>query len=175
MARKKVIEPPLLHSWEDVNDALRQIAEAQLTLNDIEGEMQKQIVGAQKIAEQESKPHQAEIKRLEQEISRFATEHRDDMGKSKSRVLTFGTVSFRISTSVSLPRAKEKLEEIIRRLKSRNMKDCVVTKETVSKDALKKYGKDTVLAVGATWKQEDVFGYDLNLVKLEQIKAGGSR
>lgn len=175
MARKRVIEPPTLHSWGDVNDALRQIAEAQLSLNDIEGEMQKQIVGAQKVAEQESKPHKAEIERLDREIARFATEHRDDMGKTKSLVLTFGTVSFRLSTSVSLPRAKEKLEEIIRRLKSRNMKDCVVAKETISKDALKKYGKDTVLAVGATWKQEDVFGYDLNLAKLEQIKAGGSR
>ena len=40
------------------------------------------------------------------------------MGKTKSMVLTFGEVGFRLSTSVSLPRAKEKLEEIIRRLKT---------------------------------------------------------
>ena len=94
------------------------------------------------------------------------------MGKTKSKTLTFGEVSFRLSTSVSLPRAKEKLEEIIRRLKARQMTDCIVTKEEVSKEALKKYGKDTVNAVGATWKQKDVFGYDLNLARLEQIKAG---
>ena len=30
MARKRVVEAPSLHSWEDVNDALRQIAEAQI-------------------------------------------------------------------------------------------------------------------------------------------------
>ena len=42
-----------------------------------------------------------------------------------------------------------------------------------SKDALKKYGEDTVNAVGATWKQSDVFGYEVNIAKLEQIKAGG--
>ena len=29
MARKRVIEEPTLKSWEDVNDALRQIEEAQ--------------------------------------------------------------------------------------------------------------------------------------------------
>ena len=32
MARKRVIEAPSLKSWEDVNDALRQIAEAQICL-----------------------------------------------------------------------------------------------------------------------------------------------
>lgn len=175
MARKRIVEPPLLQSWEDVNDALRQIAEAQLALNDIEGRMQKQVVGAQKVAEEESRPYKKEIDRLDREIARFAAEHRADMGKAKSLTLTFGTVSFRLSTSVSIPRAKEKVEEIIRRLKSRNMQDCIVTKESVSKEALKKYGADTVAAVGATWKQEDIFGYELNLAKLEQIKAGAAR
>lgn len=90
----------------------------------------------------------------------------------KSVVLTFGEVGFRLSTSVSLPRAKEKLEEIIRRLKSRQMTDCIVVEEKVNKEALKKYGEDTVNAVGATWKQSDVFGYEVNIAKLEQIKAG---
>ena len=43
---------------------------------------------------------------------------------------------------------------------------------SVSKEALKKYGEDVVTAVGATWKQSDVFGYELNLARLEQIKNG---
>lgn len=172
MARKRVIDAPTLHSWEDVNDALRQIAEAQIALNEIEGDMQKQIIGAQKAAEELSKPHSDSIAKLEKEIKAFVTEHRDEMGKTKSMTLTFGEVSFRLSTSVSLPRAKEKLEEIIRRLKSRQMTDCIVVEEKVSKEALKKYGEDTVNAVGATWKQSDVFGYEVNIAKLEQIKAG---
>ena len=145
MARKRVIEAPSLKSWEDVNDALRQIAEAQIAVGDIESDMQKQT---------------------------FVTDHRDEMGKAKSMTLTFGEVGFRLSTSVSLPRAKEKLEEIIRRLKSRQMTDCIVVEEKISKEALKKYGEDTVNAVGATWKQGDVFGYEVNIAKLEQIKAG---
>ena len=172
MARKRVLEAPSLHSWEDVNDALRQIAEAQIALGDIESEMQKQVIGAQKVAEQQGKPHRDEIARLEREIKTFVTEHRDEMGKSKSMTLTFGEVGFRLSTSISLPRAKEKIEEIIRKLKSRQMTDCIVVEEKVSKEALKKYGEDTVNAVGATWKQKDVFGYEVNLARLEQIKAG---
>ena len=172
MARKRVVEEPALKSWEDVNDALRQIAEAQIALGDIESDMQKQIIGAQKVAEEQSKPIKDAQSRLEREIKAFVTEHRDELGKAKSITLTFGEVGFRLSTSVSLPRAKEKLEEIVRKLKARQMTDCIVVKEEVSKEALKKYGEDTVNAVGATWKQKDVFGYDLNLARLEQIKSG---
>jgi phage host-nuclease inhibitor protein Gam len=172
MARKRVVEAPSLHSWEDVNDALRQIAEAQIALGEIQSDMQKQILGAQKVAEEQSKPLNDNVAKLEHEIKSFVTDHRDEMGKTKSMVLTFGEVGFRLSTSVSLPRAKEKLEEIIRRLKSRQMTDCIVVEEKVSKEALKKYGEDTVNAVGATWKQSDVFGYEVNIAKLEQIKAG---
>lgn len=172
MARKRVVGAPSLHSWEDVNDALRQIAEAQIALGEIQSDMQKQILGAQKVAEEQSKPLNDNVAKLEREIKSFVTDHRDEMGKTKSMVLTFGEVGFRLSTSVSLPRAKEKLEEIIRRLKSRQMTDCIVVEEKVSKEALKKYGEDTVNAVGATWKQSDVFGYEVNIAKLEQIKAG---
>lgn len=172
MARKRVVEAPSLHSWEDVNDALRQIAEAQIALGEIQSDMQKQILGAQKVAEEQSEPLNDNVAKLEREIKSFVTDHRDEMGKTKSMVLTFGEVGFRLSTSVSLPRAKEKLEEIIRRLKSRQMTDCIVVEEKVSKEALKKYGEDTVNAVGATWKQSDVFGYEVNIAKLEQIKAG---
>ena len=172
MARKRVVEAPSLHSWEDVNDALRQIAEAQIALGEIQSDMQKQILGAQKVAEEQSKPLNDNVAKLEREIKSFVTDHRDEMGKTKSMVLTFGEVGFRLSTSVSLPRAKEKLEEIICRLKSRQMTDCIVVEEKVSKETLKKYGEDTVNAVGATWKQSDVFGYEVNIAKLEQIKAG---
>ena len=172
MARKRVVEAPSLHSWEDVNDALRQIAEAQIALGEIQSDMQKQILGAQKVAEEQSKPLNDNVAKLEREIKSFVTDHSDEMRKTKSMVLTFGEAGFRLSTSVSLPRAKEKLEEIIRRLKSRQMTDCIVVEEKVSKEALKKYGEDTVNAVGATWKQSDVFGYEVNIAKLEQIKAG---
>ena len=171
MARKRVVESPGLKSWEDVNDALRKTAENQLALNDIESDMQKQVISAQKIAEEQSQPYKDSISRLERDIKAFVTDHRAEMSGGKTMALTSGEVGFRLSTSISLPRAKEKLDEIIRRLKARQMLDCIVTEEKVSKEALRKYGADTVEAVGAQWKQKDVFGYDLNIAKLEQIKA----
>ena len=68
MARKRVVEPSGVKTWEDANDALRQIAEAQLAVQDIEGEMNKQILGAKKAAEEQSKPHKDRIAKLEREL-----------------------------------------------------------------------------------------------------------
>lgn len=171
MARKRIIEAPALKSWADVDAALREIAENEITLGDIEAELNRQIIGAKKTAEQQSKPHGDRIAKLERDIKEFVEEHRADLGKAKSKALTYGEVGFRLSTSVSLPRAKERVDEIIRKLKARKMTDCVIIEEKVSKEALKKYGEDTVNAVGATWKQKDAFGYETYKEKIERLPA----
>ena len=151
MARKRIVEVSPLKSWADADNALREIAENQITLQNIESEMQRQIIGVKKIAEQDSKPYADRIAKLECDLKEFVEDHRDELGKAKSKTLNFGEVGYRLSTSVSLPKAKEKVEDIIRRLKARGMTDCIVVKEDISKDNLKKYGEDTVNAVGATW------------------------
>lgn len=174
MARKSISEAPVLKSWEDVDKTLREIAEEQIALADIESDMQRQIIGIKKISEQTSKPHADRIASLERDLKQFVEEHREDLGKTKTKVLNFGEVSYRLSTSVVLPTAKEKLAEIIRKIKARKMTDCIKTEEKILKENLKKYGEDTVNAVGATWKQKDTFGYDINLEKLERQMAGVS-
>lgn len=172
MARKRIVETPALKSWEEADAALREIAENQIALQDIESEMQRQIIGCKKIAEQDSKPHTDRISKLERDLKEFVEDHRDELGKAKTKALNFGEVGYRLSTTVSLPKAKEKLADIIRKLKARGMTDCIVVKEDVSKENLKKYGEDTVNAVGATWKQKDAFGYDVYIEKLERLTSG---
>jgi phage host-nuclease inhibitor protein Gam len=172
MARKRIVEAPALRTWEEADAALREIAENQIAIQDIENEMQRQLIGIKKIAEQDSKPHTDRISKLERDLKEFVGDHRLELGKAKTRVLNFGDVGYRLSTAVSIPKAKEKVAEIIRRFKARNMNDCIIVKEDVSKESLKKYGEDTVNAVGATWKQKDVFGYDVYLDKLERTNSG---
>ena len=75
MARKRVVEPSGVKTWEDANDALRQIAEAQLALADIEGEMNKQILGAKKAAEEQSKPYKDRVAKLERELEAAQTRY----------------------------------------------------------------------------------------------------
>jgi len=173
MARKRMVEAPALKSWAEVDAALRKIAEAQIAIDDIEAEMNRQIIGAKKVAEQESKAYNDQISKLEMDIAEYVKEHRSELGSKKSKLLHFGEVGFRLSTRISIPSAKDKVNAIIRELKARRMLDCVITKETVDKDNLRKYGEDTVNAVGATWKQKDTFGYEVFLDKLERGEQGG--
>lgn len=51
MTRKRIIEAPALKSWENVDTALREIAENQIAMQDIESDMQRQIIGAKTIAD----------------------------------------------------------------------------------------------------------------------------
>lgn len=171
MARKRIVEEPVLKSWEDVNEALREIALEEIVLSDIDGDMNKQIIGIKKVAEQECKPHKDRIDKLSKDIKEYVEEHRDDLGKKKTKTLNFGEVGFRQSTTISIPKAKDKVAEILKRLRARGMKDCIVVKEDISKEALRQYGEDKVLAVGAGWKQKDVFWYEAAKEKLEQIQA----
>ena len=173
MARKRITETPAIKNWEEVDAALREIAEAELALGDIEAELNRQIIGAKKVAEQESKPYADRSSKLERDVKEFVTDHRDELGKAKSRSLNFGEVGFRLSTTISVPKAKEKVAEIVRRLKARQMTDCIIVKEKISKDALRKYGEDTVNAVGATWKQKDTFGYEVFKDKVERTSSRG--
>ena len=134
--------------------------------------MQRQIIGAKKVAEQDSKPHADRISKLERDIKEFVEDHRDELGKAKTKPLNYGSVGFRLSTSVSLPKSKDKLNEIIRKIKARKLKDCIVTEEKISKEGLKKLGESVVVAVGAKWSQKDIFGYDVYIEKLERLTSG---
>lgn len=172
MGRKRIVEAPALKTWEDVNAALREIAEEQIALSEIDGEMNKQIIGIKKTAEQDAKPHADRISKLEKDIKEYVEEHRDELGKKKTMALNFGEVGFRLSTTISLPKAKDKVAEIIKKLRARKMIDCIIIDEKVNKDALRQYGEDKVVAVGATWKSKDVFWYEAARDKLEKMQSG---
>lgn len=171
MARNRIVEAPALKSWDDVNAALREIAEEQIALSDIDGDMNKQIIGVKKTAEQDAKPHADRIAKLEKDVKEYVEEHRDELGKKKTKALNFGEVGFRLSTTITVPKAKDKISEIIRKLRARKMVDCIIVEEKVNKDVLRQYGEDKVMAVGATWKSKDVFWYEAARDKLEKMQA----
>lgn len=168
MARKRIKNQPVLKNWAEVDAALREIAEKEIAIEEIEGEMNKQINGIKISSGLEAKPLQDRIDKLGQDVKEFVTEHKDELdGKTKS--LNFGNTGFRLSTSVIIPRAKEKVEAIIKSLKIRKMSDCINVVESVNKEVLKKYGEDEIIKVGARLKKEDVFWYETAREKLKDM------
>lgn len=168
MARKRIKNQPAFKNWSEVDVALREIAEKEIQIEEIEGDMNKQINGIKISAGLEAKPLQDRIDKLGKDIKEFVTEHKDELD-GKTKALNFGSTGFRLSTSVIIPRGKEKLGEIIKSLKIRRMSDCINVVETVNKEVLKKYGEDEVIKVGARLKKEDIFWYETAREKLKDM------
>lgn len=159
MAHKKVSAAPALKNWVDVDNALREIHEAENTLAELEAEKNRRIDAIKQDYAQIATPLQNRIKRLEADTREYVGEHRAEM-TGKSRRLTFGTVGYRSSSKLVVPTSR--LAEIIGRLKSMGLYDCIKTTESLDKEALKKQPTEVILEAGASIKQEDEFYYDID-------------
>lgn len=156
MARKKITEQ-VLSSWDEVNDSLKLIGDAQNEIAVIEAEMNEQILKLKAEAKDRIKPYEANIKVHEMMVQQYTAAHREDL-KGKSLKLAFGTVGFRLSTKLVLPK---KLDQVIENLKKNGMMDCLNIKTLINKDTLKTYEEEDILRVGGTLQKEDTFWYEI--------------
>ena len=85
--RKRIVEAPVFKTWEEVDAALKEVAEEEIAIADIEGEMNKQMNGIKITAAQEAKPHHDRISSVEKDIKQFVTEHRDELGGKKTKTI----------------------------------------------------------------------------------------
>ena len=169
MARNRVPNAPQLASWQEADEALRQIGENRRDLSAIENVMNERIAVAKADAEAKARPLKDQITMLETSLRDFTQAHQADMGNAKSRVLTFGKVGFRLTKRVSLPKGAEKIAAIVEALTKRGMLECVnYPPAKIDKDALKKYSEEEIAAVGAKLEVEDVFGYEIDEAALPE-------
>ena len=158
MIKRKRMETPVLQSWDDVNASLKAIAQANNELQLINGSMNMQIDALKEASDKMALPYKEEIGKHELMIKEFVQANRSEM-KGKSRKMIFGTVGFRMSTKLSLPKDSKK---VIAALRKFGLTDCIVTKESVNKDILKTHDEKDILKVGGVLKKEDTFYYEVD-------------
>lgn len=171
MARVRIEEKSALKNWEDVDLCLAEIGEKQRSIEKIEAELQESIDHLKLEADMKADPDKKRIAYLEKQIMLFSDAHMEDLDGKKTKVLTFGSVGYRKSTKILLPKAAVKLAEIIRALRKKGMTDCIVTPpEKIDKEALKKYPANDITDVGAGVEVKDVFWYEPDRTKLAEGK-----
>lgn len=112
-------------------------------------------------------PLKKDIEAREQALMQFALARREELFKGrKSRELTFGTIGFRVSSSLRTIK-KMTWERVLGVLRERGMTNCIRIKEEVDKEALRTLGPNTLADVGCKLVQEDGFFYELNETELE--------
>ncbi len=163
MARKRM-EEAALKTWDEVDLVLKRIRENEIEISSITADMEKEILKLKEQTDLKAAPLFDEMKKLELQLKEFVTLNRDEL-IGKSREMTFGTVGFRLSTKVVIPKAADK---IIKQLRKLGMGDCITVKESVNKDFLKTYDEKTILMVGASLKKDDTFWYETKQEKLPE-------
>lgn len=146
MARKKVPTEPTLASWAEVDEALREIAQQERGITKREVAMNKQIEAAKADCVKASQPLLDKKEQLEKQVEDFVRAHKEDLGDKKSRQLTYGTVGFRSSTSLVVPKGSK--EAVLKNLHLYGLRECIKTEETILRDVLKQKAKEMVEKVG---------------------------
>jgi len=136
MARKRVASEPVLRDWAAVDATLRDIRECRHALVELGVEKDRRIDGIKDEYTRNATPLQNRIKRLESDVKDYVDAHRAELC-GKSRVLTFGTVGYRLSSKLVI--ASSKVAEAIAALKAMGKGELVRTSEALDRQALAKH------------------------------------
>ena len=79
MARKKVPIQPTLSTWQDVDDAMKEILNCEGCVDEIEVNLNREITLAKEKADAASKPMRELICELEVQIRDFVSRHRVEL------------------------------------------------------------------------------------------------
>lgn len=162
---RRRLESPALKSWTEVDETLMDIGRIDIEVEAMEAEYNRQVTDLKEALAKQAKPLQERKAFLERLVKEFAESHKDGLDGKKSRELNFGRIGFRQSSKIVLRNVKA----ILAAIKAKGMTDCIVIKEEISKDALKKYDPATIEAVGAKLSIEDVFWYEVERDRLAEV------
>lgn len=159
-----------IKNYEDVNVALKRIAELSVGIERINGEV---TLECNKIKEQRS----GEIEKLSNEkkylegcIGSFCEENKADFAERRSKDFTFGTIGYRLVKSVSLPRVREKIDKLLLSLKSYGCNDCIKYEESIDKDAVCELDDSTLVKLGLKRVIKDNFRIVPKIESLESAQ-----
>ena len=167
MARRKVADPVELHSWAEADALLGEIAEKQREVARIELEMNSRIAVLKDNAKAAMKVYQTEIAAGEKQLALFAQAHREDFGKTKSRVLTHGTLGWRQSTIVKL---KKSIADTVAALRALGHAECIrQAAPQGDKQAVRQLPAEELAPLGVELQSSDVFYWESAEVKVAEV------
>lgn len=165
MPRTKPTPEPVMKDWDEVNDALREIAEIDRETKAVEIQLNAEIDTLKEAADAETRDALARKARLEKDLEEFCDANREDFGAVKHVALTFGRLSYRIVHTLK-PASRMTWAKVLDQLKSLGRRGAayIRVKETVDKDELRDLaiaGED-VSDYGVRLCTTDDFGYTLD-------------
>ena len=147
-----------INDWKTADEAIAIISAAEMETSVIEAEINAKIAALKAEQQRKAFKHSNKILRITAMLREFVTQNRADMGdKRKSRKLAHGEVGFKLGNRRVVYNESE--EFTILMLKKYEIKDCIVTSESVDKMALHKLGDAELVKIDVEIEQEERFFY----------------
>lgn len=159
-----------IQNYENVNAALKRIAELSVGIERINGEVTLECNRIKKSRSSEIDKLSNEKKYLEQCITSFCEENKADFAEKRSKDFTFGTIGYRLVKSVPLPRVREKIDKLLLALKSYGCNDCIKYEESIDKDAVCELEDSTLVKLGLKRVVKDNFRIVPKIESLENAQ-----
>lgn len=156
-----------IRNYEDVDGALKRICECEVEIANIQGEVTLKCNEIKESFKGDVARLENEKKYLEQCVANFCDEHKVDFIDKRSKELVYGSIGYRVSKSVALPRVKAKVEALIQTIKKFNLKDCLVYEEKPNKEALCELDEATLVKLGLKREVKDNFRIEPKIESLQ--------
>ena len=101
-------------NYEEVDAALKRLCEVEVALSKLDGEVTLKCNNIKESYKEKTEPLANEAAFIKQEIENFCEMNKADFADKRSKEFVFGTIGYRLSKSVSLPRLKPKIEALIK-------------------------------------------------------------
>lgn len=162
MAKKK---ESTYQSWDEVNGAMKKLAELNIQKKALENEQNSKIDEIKKEISLQAEGLIKEIDLIKKDITRFAEQHREEFTQKRTKVLTFGKISFRYTSWVWVDNATA----AIKSLKSFAMDKYLRVKEELDKEALVEADPKLLAKCGIQLRSGDKITIEPDYVKLAAI------
>lgn len=165
---KRIENITTLRSFDEVDDALREVGTITVEIHRAEANLNERIEDIRKQFDESTK---AIIERkilLEKNLEQFCKLNRDEFEPTKTRELTFGTVSFRLSPPRLAPLHGFTWAAVLHILKKMKLVEFIRTREDVDRDAIKaaQLSAAKLAAYGLGERQDENFYYEVNWTKI---------
>lgn len=156
-----------INSWDEVDNTLKRLAELEVGIAKIAGDVTVKVNEIKEHGKDKAAPMQVEKDALEKQITLFCEANKHEFADKRSKELNFGTIGFRIVKSLKLPKAREKIEALIKTIKALGLKDCIAYEETLNKDELCDLDDTTFAKIGIKREIKDSFRIQPRIEEIE--------
>lgn len=152
-----------LQNWDEVDNAIKELAELNILKTKLEGEQTLQINEIKQSTALKAKSLDVKIKEIEKNIERYTEAHKNEFADKRSKKLNHGSISYKITKKVCCPC----VQDAIKALSALNLNFCIRTKQELDKDRiLADVDENTLLKAGITIKKEDKLRIEPNFEKI---------